>query len=60
MSEWTDDQIVHAIADAITDGATDAVDSLLRLLSRQNPALAVDVFDTMRLGLVLAAGEEDE
>ena len=52
--EYSDDVIVEAIRTALAAADMPAVDALMRRLAVQNPHLAGDLLDTMRLGLALA------
>lgn len=55
MAEFTSTQILHAVADAIREHDFPAVESLLILLAGQDPKLASDAYDTIKLGVDLAA-----
>ncbi len=51
--EFTDDQIVDAVTQAIADRRFDLVEGLVALLALQNPTRAQEVLTTIRAGLAL-------
>ncbi len=58
MPEYTSDQLVGGIHNAIKAGAMDAVEAFLKILAVQDPHRAQDVMDTLKIGLLLAAERE--
>lgn len=55
MPEYTSDQLVGGIHNAIKAGAMDAVEAFLKLLAVQDPRRAQDVMNTLKVGLLIAA-----
>lgn len=52
--EFTDAQIVEGITAALSEGRIDVIEGLLRVLLVQNQDEAIRVYDTLRLGVMLA------
>lgn len=51
---YTDDQLVAGITNALKAGDMQAVEAIMLVLAGQNPQRAQEVFDTMKVGVLVA------
>lgn len=56
FDQYTDDQLVAGVSNALADANLEAVEAIMLVLAGQNPTRAQEVYDTMLAGVLIARG----